>query len=205
MSVGSMGSSLLSADLLSFLTSSQLSSGITPHSAAGEVTTQAKDGSSVTTIGQGPNANVVADTSAHGTTATEVGYVSPVLLQNFLDSLQQALQGAGTGRDGDAPAALSNAPTAASVGVSANTEPGLASSLQTLIKQLDAGRPVGAPSGRLLTAFSGLLQGSGINPSAAGATDGGAGGALQAFLAQALSELKASGSSSVGSNFNVSS
>jgi hypothetical protein len=174
MSVGSMGSSLLSADLLSFLTSSQLSNGITPHSAAGEVTTQIKDGGSVTTIGQGPNAKVVADTSANGTTA------------------------------GDAPAALSNAPTAATVGVSANTEPGLAASLQRLIKQLDAGGSAGAPGGRLLTAFGGLLQGSGIDPSAAGATGGGAGGALQAFLSQALSELKASDSSSLGSNVNVS-
>ena len=96
MSVSSIGSSVLSGELLSFLNSGLSSSGITPNSAAGEVTTQTPGGGSITTIGQGADANVISDTSANGSTATEVGYLSPVLMQRFMDSLQQALQTTGT-------------------------------------------------------------------------------------------------------------
>ena len=177
MSVSSIGSSVLSGELLSFLNSGLSSSGITPNSAAGEVTTQTPGGGSITTIGQGADANVISDTSANGSTATEVGYLSPVLMQRFMDSLQQALQTTGT-------------------------DPGAnPSSIQALMNRLDETGSSGAQNSQLLANFSDLLQGSGIETTAEGPTGGvGAKTALQAFLANTLSQLN---TGSVGNNHST--
>jgi hypothetical protein len=177
MSVSSIGSSALSGELLSFLNSGLSSSGITPKSAAGEVTTQTPGGGSITTIGQGANANVISDTSANGTTVTEVGYLSPDLMQRFLDSLQQALQTTGAGTDANP------------------------SSIQALMNRLDDTGSSGAQNSQLLANFSDLLQGSGIETTAQGPTGGaGAKTALQAFLANTLSQLN---TGSVGNNIST--
>lgn len=195
MSIGSVGSSILGADLSSFLKLSQSSNGITPQSPDGEVTTQTKNGDLVTTIGQGQDANVVSVTSPSGTTLTEVGYVSPVLVQKFLDSLEQALQTDGTG----------GGSTASTPGVAANADAatGLASSIQALLKQLDSNGASGSPGSGLATTFSGLLQSSGIAAGSGGTPGDGARTALQAFLSHALSQLNPAGSSSLGSTVDA--
>jgi hypothetical protein len=204
MSVGAVGSSFLSADLSSFLKSSQLSTGVTPQSSDGEVTTRAKDGSLVTTTEQGKDANVVSVTSPNGTTVTEVGYTSPILVQKFLDSLQQALQadGANAGVDPSASGggALTTTPGSAT---STDDTTGLASSIQKLLKQLDSNGTSGSPSSGLVTTFSGLLQSSGIETGSGNAAGDGAREALQSFLSHALSELKAPDVSSLGNKVDT--
>jgi len=205
MSVGAVGSSFLSADLASFLKSSQLSSGVTPQSSDGEVTTRAKDGSLVTTIGQGKDANVVSVTSPSGTTVTEVGYTSPILVQKFLDSLQQALQADGPNA-GVATSASSGGASAASApgnATGADDTTGLASSIQQLLKQLNSNGTSGSPSTGILTTFNGLLQSSGIETGSDSAAGDGARDALQAFLSHELSELKAPDVSSLGNKVDT--
>ena len=210
MSIGSAESSILGADLASFLASSLSSSGVTPQSSNGEVTTVAKNGDLVTTIGQGPNANVVSVTSAGGTTLTEVGYASPVLAQKFLDSLQQALQADQAAAAADSPPASRGASAApSSADTTGADEAGLASSIQSLLSQLDAKGTCGTPGSGLETSFNNLLQSAGITaPSGGtpgGTPGGGKGSALQVFLNNALTGLKSADSSTLGSTVNTTS
>jgi hypothetical protein len=196
---------MLGADLSFFLNSSQSSSGVTPQSPDGEITTKTKNGDLVTTIGQGKDANVVSVTSPSGTTLTEVGYTSPVLVQNFLNSLEQALQaeGAGAGVDASASSGGASAATAPGDAASAGDATGLATSIQSLLNQLDTNGTSGSPSSGLVTSFSSLLQSSGITTGSGATTSDGARTALQAFLNQALSGLNPSGPSSLGSTVDA--
>jgi hypothetical protein len=205
MSVGSVGSSILSADLSSFLKSSQSSSGVTPQSPDGEVTTRTKDGDLVTTIGQGQDANVVSVTSPSGTTVTEVGYVSPILVQKFLESLQQVLRADGASAGVDTSASTGGASAATTPGDATSTDDttGVASSIQTLLNQLDTNGTSGSPISGLVTTFSNLLQNSGITTGSGTTTGNGARSALQAFLNNALSQLNPPDSSSPGSTVDA--
>ena len=206
MSIGSAESSILGADLASFLASSLSSSGVTPQSSNGEVTTVAKNGDLVTTIGQGPNANVVSVTSAGGTTLTEVGYTSPVLAQKFLDSLQQALQADQAAAAADSPAASGGASAAPSpTDTTGADDAGLASSIRSLLSQLDAKGASGSPGSGLETSFNHLLQSAGITAGSGGTPGGGTGSALQVFLNNALTGLKSADSSTLGSTVNTTS
>jgi hypothetical protein len=206
MSIGSAQSSILGADLASFLASSLSSSGVTPQSSDGEVTTVAKNGDLVTTIGQGPNANVVSVTSPGGTTLTEVGYTSPVLAQKFLDSLQQALQADRADAAADSPLASGGASAASSpTDTTGADDAGLASSIQSLLSQLDAAGTPGSPGNGLETSFNSLLQSAGISAGSGGTPGGGTGSALQVFLNNALTGLKSADSSTLGSTVNTTS
>jgi hypothetical protein len=208
MSVNSIGSSVLGTDLTSFLASRLNSEGIKAQSSAGEVTTTTADGGSVTSIGTGPNAKVVSETSSDGTTLTEVGYESPVLVQNFLNSLEQALQSDGLDATSASAANPSSAASTTSTDTStASGNTNLASSIQSLLAQLGSSSGPASANGGLLTSFNSLLQGSGIDASDAsgGSSTAGTGSsaaALQAFLSNALSGLPTS--RSLGQSVNAS-
>jgi hypothetical protein len=204
--MNSISNPALSADLMSFLASRLSSEGIKAQSSAGEVTTKTADGGSITTIGTGTDAQIVSETSASGTTLTQVGYESPVLIQNFLNSLEQELQSDGLKATSGSATATSGttSTTAADATTTGNT--GLASSIHSLLTQL-GGSPSSAstPTG-LLSSFDDLLQGSGINVSAASSDTGASGAtvnsALQAFLNNTLAGL--STTSPMGQGFNAS-
>jgi hypothetical protein len=176
MSVNSIGTPALGTDLLSFLATQLRKEGIAPGPTDGEVTTQTAAGGSVTTIGTGKNKDIVSETSANGETLTQVGYISPVLTQNFLKSLQQALQVKGT-----------SAANSDSVDGNTSTSP-----VQSLMTQL--ADPTSASDHQaLLTSFGVLLQGSGIDPAAVASGSAGTAsavtGALDAFLRTTLPDF----------------
>jgi hypothetical protein len=151
----------------------------------GEKTVTASDGSSVTTVKSPAGVDrIVSETGAgpNGGTLTEVGYVSPVLLQRFVDSLFGALQA--DGLDGDANAGQSTtaaAPTANPGASSTDTDDTLDSSLQALMQQLDPNAAPSAATSTLLKNFESLMQGSGIVT-----PDQTSRAALQAFLTNAM-------------------
>lgn len=190
MSVSSIGMSALGVDLLAFLATQLRNEGIKPDSTDGEVTTPTADGGSVTTIGSGKNADIVSETSASGETLTQVGYISPVLTQNFLNSLQQALQVSGT--------------TAANGTGASDGDSSAGSPIQSLLAQL-ADPTATSNHQALLKSFGILLQGSGIDPAsvAEGSADAGSSvtGALEAFLQNTLPD---SASKPAGQRVNTS-
>ncbi len=180
MSVSSIGAPALGTELLSFLATQLRNEGIKPGSTDGEVTTQTVDGGSITTIGTGKNADIVSETSASGVTLTQVGYVSPVLTQNFLNSLQQALQVSGT--------------FASSGSVAGDGGDNASSPVKSLLAQL--ADPAAAPDHQaLLTSFAVLLQGSGIE------TASSVSGTLEAFLQNTLPHDSAS--KQAGNSVNI--
>jgi hypothetical protein len=162
------------------------------ESRAGETTVTKPDGSSVTTIkGADGKDRIVSESSASGESLTEVGYVSPVLMQRFLDSLTSALQADGAG----AAATIASTDTAAAATVQASQAPAdnavtdtLGNSLQALIGQLGSNAPISAANSNLMKSFDDLMQGSGIPISvSAGQTSGRASdAALQSFLKNAM-------------------
>jgi hypothetical protein len=163
-----------------------------------ETTVSTPDGGSITTVGTGKNSNIVSVTSPGGETITEVGYVSPVLLQGFLDSLFQSLQSDGLGGGTPTLGTIGKTSQPAPAGI-ASSDPAqapdaasaLSSSLQTLIQQLGPNEPSTPMTSQLLASFEDLMQGSGIAMSsdsqdAAAATPQAAKAALQAFLSNAM-------------------
>lgn len=183
----------------------------------GETTVDTPDGGSVTTVGTGKNANIVSVTSPGGFTATEVGYVSPVLLQGFLDSLSQALQSDGWAANTAASGATRNTmPSNATGSLSSGSggashgSDGVAASLETLIQQLGPYEPSTPANANLLASFDSLIKGSGIATSEGSQGTGGttadqtAKTALQAFLSNAMPTLVGTSAEARGSSVNTS-
>jgi hypothetical protein len=187
-------------------TTSSLFGGVVAQleSGSGETTTTTADGGSVTTI-KAPDGKdqIVSETSASGTTLTQVGYVSPVLLQKFLDSLFTALQADGLGSATSSSAAGTGESVAAgesataaragipgdSAGAAGTTGSGpLDASLQALMTQLGPNAALSSTTSSLLRSFDTLMQNSGIAiDSAAGETSSQASeAALQSFLSNAM-------------------
>ena len=158
---------------------SQLSDLVTRVEAqSGETTTFNADGSSETTVkGSDGSDRIVSETGADGGTLTEVGYVSPRLLQNFLGSLASALDADG------ATATSATTATTKSDGTNAST-----AAMQTLITQLSPDAPTTAATATLLGSFATLVQGSGINvtQSTGQSTSQANEAALRAFLTNTL-------------------
>jgi hypothetical protein len=151
--------------------------GVTP---VGEKTVTSSDGSSVTTVKNSAGVDrIVSETGAgpNGGTLTEVGYVSPVLLQRFVDSLFGALQADGL----DEPSEAANWTPAATSTSSTGTDDTLDSSLQALMQQLDPNAAPTAATATLIENFDNLMQASGIVT-----PDQTSKAALQAFLSNAL-------------------
>jgi hypothetical protein len=182
--------------------------------ARGETTVSTPDGGSITTVGTGKNSNIVSETSPGGETITEVGFVSPVLLQGFLDSLFQSLRS--DGLDGGTPTprtpGSTSQPAPARISSSDSTQApdaasALSSSLQTLIQQLGPNEPSTPMTSKLLASFENLMQGSGIAMSsdsqdAGAATPQAAKAALQAFLSNAM-PLQGGNDNTAGSSVNA--
>jgi len=154
-----------------------------------ETTVPTADGGSVTTI-QGQNGpQIVSETSASGTTLTQVGFVSPPLFHQFLSNLFTAL-------DADSPSSATGGTTAAGTSNSSSSADSTAansmtSSVQALIAQLNPNGTGNADTASLLKSFDALLQNSGISPDASGSmTQAQGAAALQAFLTSALPALK---------------
>lgn len=138
---------------------------------SGEKTTTKGDGSSVTTVSTASGSErIVSETSANGQTLTEAGYVSPTLLQKFLDNLFSSLKADGAAAAGSAATSASSTAGAASTSVS--------HAVDKLGTQLSAGA---SSTTGLVNSFGSLLQSSGINlPDGTNAST-----ALKAFLAHA--------------------
>jgi hypothetical protein len=107
---------------------------------------------------------VVSDTE-NGTTVTEMGYVSPVLVQRFVDALEGQL---GNTNSVDVAAQTSNVGSAS--GALDTTDP-LAGTLASVINRLNSSAMAEDPgSSGLLQSFTNLMQGSGIGPDSADAS-----------------------------------
>ena len=167
------------------------------QSGSGEKTVTRTDGSSVTTVATakgGPR--VVSETSASGQTLTEAGYVSPALLQKFLDNLFSTLKADGAAGVGAAPASAagSTGSTASTTAASAATS--LSSAVNTLGTQLTAGA---GSTANLVSSFGSLLQSSGIDLPAGG----NARSALKSFLAHAAPAIQAGQITRTGINIRA--
>jgi len=140
----------------------------------------------------------------NGSTLTEAGYVSPVLLQGFSNSLFEALQASGLG-GGDAtvtPAAAGSSAAAINTGY----QSALASSLQSLIQQLRSNGTGSAATSTLETSFDNMMQGSGIAVTNGSTSSNGTPqpSSLQIFLNSLLANSQSGATSSTGMNVNTS-
>ena len=172
------------------------------ESSSGETTQSTTDGGSVTTIkGSDGKNQIVSETSAKGETLTQVGYVSPVLLQNFLDSLGQALTTDGS----QASASTSTSATSAAGTNGVDIGSRIPAAVQNLLSQLSTNTPQQSISVGLLNSFDTLMQNSGepVGPSSGGASKQTSQSALLSFLKNALSGAPTQGPS-IGSSVNQS-
>jgi hypothetical protein len=159
-----------------------------------ETTVNQPNGSSITTIPSvdGGSPRMVSETM-NGTTITQAGYVSPVLLQNFLTSLFQTLGSQGS-------AASTTPSTNEIAGSSVKSKMG--SSVDRLVATLNSGASDSSLQG-LLNSFEALMQGSGIpNPDGGNWTMADARSALATFLNSAKPSLKDGAITSTGININ---
>jgi len=164
-----------------------------------------KMGSSIdTAVDSSPYSTAAAGTPGEptsvtvgATTLTEAGYVSPVLLQQFSDSLFQALQAGGLGGVGAATAGTGNA-------ASASYQGGLVSSLQNLIQESGANAGPDSDAAKLQTSFANLMQNSGIAVTSGMAANGTIQpSGLQTFLSGLLVNVQNGSTSSSGLNVNT--
>lgn len=156
---------------------------------SGEKTATKSDGSSVTTVTTASGGQrVVSETSPSGQTLTEAGYVSPTLLQKFLDNLFSTLKADGAGvAAGAATAANSPASSAASA---------VGSAVNKLDSQLSAGA---SSTTGLVNSFGNLLQSSGIAlPAGTSAST-----ALKSFLAHAAPAIESGKITRTGINIRA--
>jgi hypothetical protein len=170
---------------------------------AEEITLPTADGGSVTTI-QGQNGpQIVSETSATGTTLTQVGFVSPPLFQQFLSNLFTAL-------DADSTSSAAGGITAtgtsnASSNADSTAADSMTNSVQALITQLNPNGADSADTASLVKSFDALLQNTGISPDASGSmTQSQGAAAQQAFLTSALPALKSGELNSTGLLVNTS-
>jgi hypothetical protein len=166
------------------------------QTASGETTATQPDGASVTTV-PGPDGTprMVSETE-NGTTLTEVGYVSPVLLQHFVTSLFQTLQS--TGATGSA-AAGAGAARGGAVGNSS-------AALNALLGKLQSGATADPSMQDLLQSFGALMQGSGLAPPGGGGaewTSANTAAGLTSFLQGAAPSLADGVISPTGINVNA--
>jgi hypothetical protein len=159
------------------------------QTASAEKTVTKSDGSSVTTV---PTANggqrVVSETSASGQTLTESGYVSPALLQKFLDNLFTTLKADGAAVGGTTASAATSAGSTAASSISG--------AVDKLGTQLTAGT---GSTANLVNSFGSLLQSSGIDLPAGGS----ASSALKSFLAHAAPAIQSGEITRTGINLRA--
>jgi hypothetical protein len=164
--------------------------------ASEETTVSQPDGASVTTVpGPDGTSRMVSETQ-NGTTLTEVGYVSPVLLRHFVTSLFQTLQATG-------PTASPTAGTGAARGGAVSTS---SAALNALLGKLQSGATADPSMQDLLQSFGALMQGSGLAPPSGGGaqwTSANTAAALTSFLQSAAPSLEDGAISPTGINVNA--